>query len=154
MVGVDHRIRRVYEETGEQISIGWQYFPYAIAGLAYVFTFPPLDSITYRVAPSEWKVFGNAINKFMQAGISNFIARVLYIRTADWFTPDNGGNNINGIENYTAARSYKFMFVCAGFTAFQSIVCMLPWVDRLYQKIEEYVQAKEDEEEMSRRMGN
>ena len=146
MVGVDHRVRRVYEETGEKISIGWQYFPYCIGALAFVFSFPPQDALTYRVAPSEWKVFGNAINKFMQAGVSNFIARSLYLRFAAWFTPENGNDNINGIENYTSASSWKFIFVCVGFTAFQAIACMLPWVDRWYQKIEEYVQAKEDEE--------
>jgi hypothetical protein len=28
MIGIDHRIRRVYEETGDKISIWWQYFPY------------------------------------------------------------------------------------------------------------------------------
>ena len=152
MAGVDHRIRRVYEETGEEISIGWQFFPYFLAAFGFIFTVPPQDVLAFRVAPSEWKVFGNAVYKFMQHGIGNFIARALVIRCAAWFTPDNGKDNINGIENYTAAETWKFIYVLAAFPAFQTFFCLLPWVDRWYQKVEEYIQAKEkEEEEMSRR---
>ena len=145
MIGIDHRIRRVYNDSGEMISIGWQFFPYFLGGFGYVFTNPPQDSITYKVAPSEWKVLGGAVNKFMQTGLSQFVARALYIRTAAWFTPSNGNDNINGIENYTAATSYKFMWICVGFAAFQAIFMSLPMVERWYRKIEDYVEARNEE---------
>lgn len=146
MLGVDHRMRRVYENTGELISIGWQYFPYAIGGLGAIFTVPPQDAITYRVAPSEWKVFGNAVNKFMQQGISNFICLALYKRTEAWFTPSNSNeNNIIGIVNYTSASSNKFMWVMFGFALLQTVICALPWVNRWYIKIEKYCEARSDQ---------
>jgi hypothetical protein len=142
MLGVDHRIRKVYEENGEMISIGWQYFPYAIGGIGWVFIMPPQDAITFRVAPSEWKVLGNAVNKFMQTGLSSFIARALYKKTEAWFTPSNGNNNINGIENYTSATSYKFIWICFGFALFQAVFLALPCINRWYRKIEKYVEAR------------
>ncbi len=146
MLGVDHRMRRVYENTGEMISIGWQYFPYAIGGLANIFTLPPQDAITYRVAPSEWKVLGNAVNKFMQQGISNFICLALYKRTEAWFTPSNSNeNNIIGIANYTSASSNKFMWILVGFALLQAVICALPCVNRWYRKIEEYCEARDDQ---------
>lgn len=103
-------MRRVYAESGEMISIGWQAFPYGIGGLAYTFLMPPQDAITYRVAPSEWKVLGNAINKFMQQGLSAFISAGLYNGTKAWFTPSNGADNINGIENYSKKRACTAIF--------------------------------------------
>lgn len=145
MLGVDHRIRRVYEETGEMISIGWQFFPYVFGGIGWVFVMPPQDAITFRVAPSEWKVLGNAVNKFMQSGLSSFIARALYKKTEPWFTPSNGSDNINGIENYTSATSYKFMWVCFGFALFQAVFLALPCIDRWYRKIEKYCEARSAE---------
>jgi arginine exporter protein ArgO len=120
------------------------FFFVALSGFAYLLTQPTQDSVTYRVSPNEWKVFGNAINKFMQAGISNFISMALYKRCASWFNPNNGNDTINGITNYTAASSWKFIYVLGAFPAFQTIFCLLPWVDRWYQKIEEYVH-KNDE---------
>ena len=145
MIGIDRRLRRVYDETGEMISIGWQYFPYAIGALAFVFTMPPQDAITYRVAPSEWKVLGNAFNKFMQQGLSSHISSVLYEKTTHWFTPSNGNNNINGIENYTKAASYKFMWICVGFALAQAVFLALPYIDRWYKKIEKYCEDKDAE---------
>jgi POT family proton-dependent oligopeptide transporter len=146
MLGVDHRMRRVYESTGEMISIGWQFFPYAIAGLGVIFALPPQDAITYRVAPSEWKVFGNAINKFVQQGIANFICLALYKRTEAWFTPSNSSeNNIIGIANYTSASSNKFMWIMFGFALLQAVICALPWVNRWYIKIEKYCEARSDQ---------
>jgi len=141
MVGVDHRIRRVYEETGEKISIGWQFIPYAIGSVGYIFGNPPQDELTYRLAPEEWKVLGNAINKFVQGGIANIIARSLYIRTEAWFTPSNGNDNINGVENYTSATSFKFMYVMAGFAALQALLCALPIINRLYKRIDSWTEA-------------
>jgi POT family proton-dependent oligopeptide transporter len=145
MLGVDHRIRKVYEETGEMISIGWQFFPYTIGAIGWVFVMPPQDAITFRVAPSEWKVLGNAVNKFMQGGLSSFVARALYKRTEAWFLPSNGNTNINGIENYTSATSYKFLWVCFGFALFQAVFCALPWVNSWYIKIEKYCEARSAE---------
>ena len=146
LLGIDHRMRRVYAETGEMISIGWQYFPYAIGGLGAIFTLPPQDAITYRVAPSEWKVLGNAVNKFMQQGISNFICLALYKRTEAWFTPSNSSeNNIIGIANYTSASSNKFMWIMVGFALLQAVICALPWVNRWYIKIEKYCEARSDQ---------
>lgn len=145
MLGIDRRLRKVYDETREMISIGWQYFPYAIGALAYVFSMPPQDAITYKVAPSEWKVLGNAVNKFMQQGLTSFISRALYVKTAAWFTPSNGNNNINGIENYTQATSYKFMWICVGFALFQAVLLALPCVDRWYKMIEKYCEARSAE---------
>jgi hypothetical protein len=146
LLGIDHRMRRVYAETGEMISIGWQYSPYAIGGLGAIFTLPPQDAITYRVAPSEWKVLGNAVNKFMQQGISNFICLALYKRTEAWFTPSNSSeNNIIGIANYTSASSNKFMWIMVGFALLQAVICALPWVNRWYIKIEKYCEARSDQ---------
>lgn len=147
MLAIDHRMRRVYNDSGEMISIGWQFFPYCLGGFGYVFTNPPQDSITYKVAPTEWKVLGNAVNKFMQTGVSQYISKALYIRTTAWFVNSKGMNNINGIENYTTATSYKFMYICIGFAAFQAIFMSLPFVDRWYRKIEAYVEAKDEAEE-------
>lgn len=80
MYGVDQHLRRVYDETGEMISIsiGWQGLIYFVLGIAYVFFIPPMDELTFRVAPNEYKVLGNAINKFMQAGIGAFIAKAIF----------------------------------------------------------------------------
>ena len=109
MLGVDQRLRKVYEQTGEMISIGWQYFPYAIGGMGWVFTMAPQDAITYVVAPSEWKVLGNAINKFMQSGLSAVIAAALYKKNAAWYKPSNGQDNINGIVNYSEYRGREMV---------------------------------------------
>jgi len=138
-------MRRVYENTGEMINIGWQFFPYAIGGLGYVFAMPAQDAITYRVAPSEWKVMGNAINKFMQSGLSSFISMALYKRTEAWFIPSNGDDNIIGIVNYTSASSNKFMWIMVGFALFQAVFCALPPVNRWYIKIEKYCEARGDQ---------
>jgi hypothetical protein len=146
VLGVDHRMRSVYESTGEMINIGWQYFPYAIGGVGYVFAMPAQDAITYRVAPSEWKVMGNAINKFMQSGLSSFISMALYKRTEAWFLPSNSNeDNIIGIANYTSASSNKFMWVMFGFALLQTVICSLPWVNRWYIKIEKYCEARSDQ---------
>ena len=141
-------MRRVYEETKEMISIGWQFFPYAIGAIGWVFTMPPQDAITFRVAPSEWKVLGNAVNKFMQQGISNFICLALYERTEAWFTPSNSkDNNIIGIANYTSASSNKFIWIMVGFALLQAVICALPCpcVNRWYIKIEKYCEARSDQ---------
>ncbi|KAL3770088.1 hypothetical protein ACHAW5_003464 [Stephanodiscus triporus] len=145
MIGIDHRIRRVYEETGEEINIGWQFFPYFISAPAIIFSFPSLNALAYMIAPNEWKILGNAINTFMQAGASNLIARALYKRCGEWFAPTNGSTTINGIENYTNASSNKFMWLMCGFAALQVLLCMLPGVDRLYQKIENDIEAENKE---------
>ncbi len=107
---------------------------------------PAQDAITYRVAPSEWKVMGNAINKFMQTGLSSFISMALYKRTEAWFTPSNSNeDNIIGIANYTSASSNKFMWIMFGFALLQTVICALPWVNRWYIKIEEYCEARCDQ---------
>jgi hypothetical protein len=80
MIGIDHRIRRVYEETGEKINIGWQFFPYFIQGHSVIFCLPPLNALTYMIAPNEWKILGNAIYTFTLAGLPYLIARALYKR--------------------------------------------------------------------------
>ena len=41
MIGIDHRMRRVYEETGEEINIGWQFFPTSPAPPELSFLFLP-----------------------------------------------------------------------------------------------------------------
>lgn len=81
MVGVDHRIRRVYAETGEKINIGWQFFPYAIGSFGYIFGNPPQDELTFRLAPEEWKVLGNAINKVRWEPSLLFLCSSLCART-------------------------------------------------------------------------
>jgi POT family proton-dependent oligopeptide transporter len=145
MIGIDHRIRRIYEETGEKINIGWQFFPYFISAPAIIFYFPPLNALAYMIAPNEWKILGNAIYTFMLAGAPNLIARALYKRYGEWFAPTNGSTTINGIENYTNASSNKFMWLMCGSAALQVLLCMLPGVDRLYQKIENDINAENKE---------
>ncbi|KAL3771993.1 hypothetical protein ACHAW5_002223 [Stephanodiscus triporus] len=145
MIGIDHRMRRVYEETGEEINIGWQFFPYFISAPGTVFSFPPINALTYIIAPNEWKILGNAINTFMQAGASEFISRALYKRYGEWFVPTNGNTTINGIENYTNASSYKFLWLLCGFAALQVLLCMLPGVNRLYENVENDIDVENEE---------
>ena len=136
MYGVDRRLRRVYAETGEMISIGWQVLIYFFGGIAFPFFVPPMDELTFRVAPSEYKIFGNAINKFMQAGIGAFISKAIFSALGSWFQPTNGASNIMSIEAYTTAKTDNFMLLMAAICAFQALFLLLPPVEKFVKQVE------------------
>jgi len=148
MYGVDRRLRRVYAETGEMISIGWQVLIYFFGGMAFPFFIPPMDELTFRVSPSEYKVFGNAINKkFMQAGIGAFISKAIFSALGSWFQPTNGASNIMSIEAYTTAKTDNFMLLMAAISAFQALFLLLPPVEKFVKRVEEYVKVGNSREE-------
>lgn len=137
--GVDQRIRRVYAETGEMISIGWQALPMLVGGFAYPFFLPPMDELTYRVAPSEYKVLGNAINKFIQAGIGAIIATAIYSKLGRWFVTADGTTDIMTISAYTTANTDNFFLLMAAISFGQALFLVIPFVENWVKRIEEYV---------------
>jgi hypothetical protein len=146
MYAVDQRLRRVYAETGQMINIGWQALIYFFGGVAYPFFLPAMDELTFRVSPTEYKVLGNAINKFMQAGIGAFIAKAIFSSLGSWFRPTNGASNIMSIAAYTTAKTDNFMLLMAAISAFQALFLLLPPVEKWVKRIEEYVKVEEREE--------
>lgn len=146
MYGVDQKIRRVYADSGDMISIGWQGFVYGIMGIAYVFFLPPMDELTFRVAPNEYKVLGNAINKFIQAGIGAFIAKAIYSGLESWMTPTNGDANIMNIAAYTTAKTDNFMLLMAAISAFQALFLLIPFVENWVKRVEDYVKIQAEAE--------
>ena len=74
---IDLQIHRVWNESGEQISIWWQVFPLLPIGVAVIMTVPTLDGFVFILSPTEFKTLGNAINKLVQVALSNQVVKSL-----------------------------------------------------------------------------
>lgn len=106
-----------------------------------------MDELTFRVAPNEYKVLGNAINKFMQAGIGAFIAKAIFSSgLKSWFMPTNGDTNIMNIAAYTTAKTDNFMLLMAAISAFQALFLLIPFVENWVKRVEEYVKVQAEAE--------
>jgi hypothetical protein len=125
---IDLQIHRVWNESGQQISIWWQVFPLIPMGVAIIQTVPTLDGFVFTLSPTEFKTLGNAINKLVQVALSNQIVKSLYNQCEPWFQNKTGENpsNISNTQFYTEAEVWKFFLVMAGWGALLTVLGFLP----------------------------
>jgi hypothetical protein len=120
------QIHRVWNESGEQISIWWQVFPLLPIGVAVIMTVPTLDGFVFILSPTEFKTLGNAINKLVQVALSNQVVKSLYKVCEPWFENKLGGSNISNTEYYVEAQVWKFFLVMAGWGALLIVLGLFP----------------------------
>ena len=123
---IDLQIHRVWNESGEQISIWWQVFPLLPIGVAVIMTVPTLDGFVFILSPTEFKTLGNAINKLVQVALSNQVVKSLYKVCEPWFENKLGGSNISNTEYYVQAQVWKFFLVMAGWGALLIVLGLFP----------------------------
>ena len=82
---------------------------------------------------------GNAINKFIQAGIGAIIATAIYSKLGRWFVTADGTTDIMTISAYTTANTDNFFLLMAAISFGQALFLVIPFVENWVKRIEEYV---------------
>ena len=132
---VSSQMKRVYNTTGEEISIFYGLIAtFLVGGLA--FSFAATNELAFVVAPTEFKMLGTAVMLFMTQGIPNIIGSRLFKRLNHWFQVD-GGVNVTTLEHYVNSNAQHFTYLMMGFTIFDAILFSLPPVTRWMGDFEE-----------------
>jgi hypothetical protein len=128
------QMKRVYDESGEEISILYGLFvTFLIGGMA--FSLAATNELAFVVAPTELKMLGTAVMLFMTQGIPNILGAQLLKLCGNWFGVN--GVQVETLEEYINSDSPKFLFLLMGFTLFDVILFSLPPVTRWMDNFEE-----------------
>ncbi|KAL9184984.1 hypothetical protein ACHAXT_002761 [Thalassiosira profunda] len=133
----DYQIHRVYNETGEAISVLWQVFPYFLIGIGEIFAVSAAYELAFTVAPPKMKSVASAANLFMVGGLPNVFCIMLYNACGAWFTNSRGEARIHKLEDYASARVTNYFWLLEGIALLGVIVNLLPSVRNWVAGIEE-----------------
>ena len=131
---IEYQIRKVYEATGEPISIIWQIFAYVPIGAAEIFSISAAYEAAFTISPKQNKGLASALNIFILIGVTNFIAVALYNACRSWFTNDSGTTDLSTLELYTQASVYRYWWLMLGIAIFGVLLNLFPpiknWVEQ------------------------
>jgi len=140
---IEYMIHERYNETGEQISIFWQIFPFVFIGAGEIFAISSAYEVVFNVAPKEQKAFSSAINLFLIGGIPNFISTGLFNACSSWFQDSSGSDTFSTnstaefMKEYSETKIYNYFWVLWGICLFGVILNLLPPVKRWVQRVED-----------------
>mmetsp|Transcript_35744 Transcript_35744/g.58235 ORF Transcript_35744/g.58235 Transcript_35744/m.58235 type:complete len:744 (+) Transcript_35744:68-2299(+) len=133
----DYRIHRVYNETGEAITVLWQAFPYFLIGMGEIFAVSAAYELAFTVAPAKMKSVASAANLFMVGGLPNVFCIMLYNLCREWFLNARGEAHIHKLEDYASAKVTNYFWLLEGIALFGIVINVLPPVKKWVASIEE-----------------
>lgn len=133
----EYHIHRVYEETGEAVTVLWQTFPYFLIGIGEIFAVSAAYELAFTVAPPKMKAVASAANLFMVGGLPNVLCIGLYNACRIWFLNAQGEGNIHELEDYASANVVNYFWLLEGISLVGVIVNLLPSVKNYVARIEE-----------------
>mmetsp|Transcript_48 Transcript_48/g.123 ORF Transcript_48/g.123 Transcript_48/m.123 type:complete len:554 (-) Transcript_48:395-2056(-) len=131
-IALDYGIHTYYLESGKTMSELWQLVPRFILALGEVFLHVYLFELTFRLSPHGFKNLGLAISYSVHLP-SKYISREL-VRACGQWEDSLGVNQTPGVKVET--HVYNVFWVMFGICVCATILLFLPWVKRLYDKIE------------------
>jgi len=133
----DYQIHRVYQDTGEAVSVLWQCFPYFLIGIGEIFAVSAAYELAFTVAPQSKKSIASAANLFMVGGLPNVFCIGLYNICRSWFLNANGEAHIHRLEDYATAKVVNYFWLLEGVALFGVVINLLPAVKNWVAKIED-----------------
>lgn len=139
---IEYMIHSKYNETGEQISIFWQIFPFVFIGAGEIFAVSAAYEAVFNIAPKEQKAFASAINLFLIGGVPNFISTGLFNACSSWFQDSSGSDTFNTsntteyMKQYSETEIYNYFWVLWGICVFGIAINLLPPVKKWVERIE------------------
>lgn len=134
---MEYKIRKTFNETGEQISILWQAVAYILIGAGEIFAVSAAYEAAFNAAPPEKKVLASAVNLFCVGGLPNILCLFLYQSCRGWFKTAKGKTSIHRVEDYVTAQVDKYFMVLLGVALLGVCVNVLPAVRDFVANVEE-----------------
>lgn len=124
----DYRIHNVYRETGEDVTVLWQIFPYLLIGIGEIFAVSAAYELAFTVAPPKMKAIASAANLFMVGGFPNVLCILLYNACGGWFLNADGVAKIHKLNDYADAHVVNCFWVVEAISLFGVFINILPCV--------------------------
>ena len=136
MILVFNHMKNVYTESGEKITIWWMCFPYIVLAFGLLFVAPPLDELTYVLAPTSLKTLGMAIQKFITFGIGGIIQTAILKGTKAWFP------QTSKLKDFVSSDIKKLYWLMVGFSFVSGLVFLIPAVKNWMEWLDIYSESE------------
>lgn len=136
-IATEYQIHRVYDQTGQAISVLWQAFPYFLIGIGEIFAVSAAYEFAFAVSPVSMKSLASAANLFMVGGVPNVFCIMLYNACGSWFINSRGTANIHKLIDYSSAKVVNYFWLLEAVALFGVFVNILPPIKEWVERIEE-----------------
>jgi len=136
-IATEYQIHKVYDESGETITVLWQVFPYFLIGIGEIFAVSAAYELAFTVAPAKMKSVASAANLFMVGGLPNVFCIMLYNACRHWFLNSGGEAHIHKLEDYATAKVVNYFWLLEGIALFGVMINILPPISKWVAGIEE-----------------
>lgn len=133
----EYQIHRVYDQSGEAITVLWQVFPYFLIGIGEIFAVSAAYELAFTVAPAKMKSVASAANLFMVGGLPNVFCIMLYNACRQWFLNSSGEAHIHRLEDYATAKVVNYFWLLEAVAILGVIINILPGIKNWVAGIEE-----------------